>query len=238
MLGGIADRVLGRMGFVLMRQENFAERRGTLGWESLSDIPIAPKTIIDVGVAHGTPELYDAFPNAHLVLVEPLSEYGTTIDAILAARSGQHFAVALGSADTTLEINVEPENHLKSSFLERTAISKTGDRITRRSVPVRRLDSLLAGVALAGPVGLKIDVEGFELEVLRGATESLRNIAFVIIETSVADRFASSPRFAEVVGEMKLNGFDLFDILHIARDQGAGARHADLLFVRGTQAAL
>jgi hypothetical protein len=30
-----------------------------------------PATIIDVGVASGTPELYAAFPNAFLLLVDP-----------------------------------------------------------------------------------------------------------------------------------------------------------------------
>ena len=31
-----------------------------------------PKTVIDVGVADGTPELYAAFPSAYHVLIDPL----------------------------------------------------------------------------------------------------------------------------------------------------------------------
>ncbi len=36
---------------------------------------LRPGTLIDVGVAHGTPELYAAFPDARLLLVEPLADY-------------------------------------------------------------------------------------------------------------------------------------------------------------------
>ncbi len=232
MLGSLADQVFGRLGYVLMRRSNFNLVRGTLGWERLSSIPMAPKTIIDVGVGYGTPELYEAFPGARLILVEPLEEYLPNIRALFTRRGGVHHAVALGASDGELEINVEPEMQLKSSFLARTTETATGHRTSKRRVPVRRLDALLANERLDGPVGLKIDVEGFELEVLRGAPQTLARIDFVIIETSVARRFEGSPSFADIVGEMARHKFEVYDVLHVARGEGPGARHADLLFMR------
>lgn len=61
----------------------------------------APRTIIDVGVGQGTPDLYNAFPQAYLVLVEPLAEFNGAVDAILKARRGEKLAAALGAAGQT-----------------------------------------------------------------------------------------------------------------------------------------
>src|SRR5688500_1398118 len=133
MLGSLADQVFGRLGYVLMRKSNFQLVRGTLGWERLSSIPMAPKTIIDVGVGYGTPELYEAFPDARLILVEPLEEYLPNIRELFSKRNGIHHAVALGAQDDELEINVEPEARLKSSFLSRTNESSTGQPTVKRT---------------------------------------------------------------------------------------------------------
>lgn len=232
MLGSLADRFFGRLGYVLMRKSNFNLVRGTLGWERLSSIPMVPKTIIDVGVGYGTPELYDAFPEARLILVEPLEEYLPSIRAICSGRNVVHHAVALGANDDELEINVEPQERLKSSFLSRTRESATGHLPSRRKVPVRRLDGLLSDIEIDKPIALKIDVEGFELEVLRGAPQTLKRVDCVIIETSIARRFEGSPLFADIIGEMAKHQFDLYDVLHVARSEQPGARHADLLFMR------
>ena len=44
--------------------------------EILSEKGIQPKTVIDVGVHNeGTPELYEIFPNAKHVLIEPVKEF-------------------------------------------------------------------------------------------------------------------------------------------------------------------
>ncbi len=232
MLRGLVDRLFARLGYVVMRESHFLERRGTLGWERLGMLDIRPQTVVDVGVAYGTPELYQAFPDAELVLVEPLTEYDAAIAEILARRRGRRFTAALGSADGTLDINVEPDNRLKSSFKERTAESSTGATLLRRTVPVRRLDSLLDGEVLSEPMLLKVDVEGFELEALRGAPRTLARTTAVIVETSIARRFSDGPGLTEIVAEMQRNGFEVFDFLHVARGTGPGARHADLLFLR------
>jgi hypothetical protein len=40
-----------------------------------------PGTVIDAGVARGTPDLHQAFPQAHLLLIEPVNEYELTYSA-------------------------------------------------------------------------------------------------------------------------------------------------------------
>ena len=47
-----------------------ATRRGLL--QHVKRLGLAPATVIDVGVADGTRALYDTFPAAHLLLIEPL----------------------------------------------------------------------------------------------------------------------------------------------------------------------
>jgi len=48
-----------------------------------------PGTVIDVGVAWGTPSLYENFPNAYLVLIEALPYFSVYLDRILSKRPGE-----------------------------------------------------------------------------------------------------------------------------------------------------
>src|SRR5690349_20367910 len=50
----------------------------------------APATVIDVGVAAGTPVLYEAFPDAYHVLVEPLAEFEPALQALVARNGGEY----------------------------------------------------------------------------------------------------------------------------------------------------
>ena len=77
------------------------------GWEAnraywepayIRRLGFRPQTIIDVGVAHGTPQLYAAFPDAQLILVEPLSEYFEGIARLLDRRRGVHIPAAAWSS--------------------------------------------------------------------------------------------------------------------------------------------
>jgi hypothetical protein len=129
-------------------------------------------------------------------------------------------------------MRVEVGDGAKSSLLPRTALSATGREGCERRVRVLPLDQAIRGVPLEQPLLLKIDVEGFELNVLRGATEVLRRTDLLIVETSVAKRFEGAATFAAVVSFLASQDFALRDIVHIARDPRVGVRHADLVFAR------
>ena len=77
---------------------------------------------------------------------------------------------------------------------------------------------------------LKIDAEGSELEVIRGAAETLRHTEFIIAEVSVLPRFQGSYRFAEMIAELDAKGFEVCDILDIGRADSSPVTFLDLVF--------
>jgi FkbM family methyltransferase len=227
---GLVNRLLGAVGLHLSRQI-------PSGWSSdhLRRFGLAPSTLIDVGVGTGTPALYEAFPDARLILVEPLAEFAPHLDRILAGRPGRAFQSAVGSSEGQRRIRVESGNRLKSSFLERTALTATGEVGEEREISVTTLDHLLDAYEseFSAPIGLKIDTEGFELEVIEGATRLLERTLFVIAEVSVAARFEGGYSFADLVCALDQRGFAAVDLLDVSRSRrGPGARYVDVLFVR------
>ena len=100
-------------------------------------------------------------------------------------------------------------------------------------VQIARLDDLCADAGVQGPYGLKIDTEGYELEVLHGAPRVLAETQFVILEATIAGRFEGGYLFVDLIAFMDESNFDLFDVLtvrHVPRL--AQALYADCMFVR------
>ena len=192
----------------------------------------SPATIVDVGVGAGTPELYKAFPDAGLLLIEPLAEYEPHLKAICASRPRCRYALAaVGARKDTRSIQVVPGFLEHSSFLTRTPLAATYNLVEERVVNVTTLDTLMAELSPTPPFGLKIDTEGLELDVIRGATAFLRETEFVIAEVSILKRFESSYTFAEFISEMAARGFEVFDVLQVVRPDPSGTRYVDLAFV-------
>jgi hypothetical protein len=90
-----------------------------------------PRTVIDVGVARGTPVLYRAFPTAKFILEEPLRDTEDAINEILRKYDGVVYYKALGKSAGVLEINVDPTFVGKSSFKSRTALTERRPRCRR-----------------------------------------------------------------------------------------------------------
>jgi FkbM family methyltransferase len=204
-------------------------------WEPayLRRLGFRPRTIIDVGVAHGTPQLYAAFPDAQLILVEPLSEYFEGIARLLERRGGVHIPAAAGSIEGELELQVQPRWTERSSHYSLNPLERTGDTLTPRRVRVTTIDRIIADHAFPEPFGLKIDTEGAELEVIRGAAATLARTLFVIAEVGVLhNRFEGSYSFAQFIAAMDQAGFEVCDLLGIGRAASSQVVDVDLVFQR------
>jgi hypothetical protein len=74
-----------------------------------------------------------------------------------------------------------------------------------RTVPKVTLDRFTAGHGLSGPFLLKVDIDGHEMQVLRGAERTLQACSIVIVE-------CAGSSLPERIGFMQDRGFRLFDL--------------------------
>jgi FkbM family methyltransferase len=199
----------------------------------LRALGVAPATIVDVGVAQGTPELYAAFPGVPLLLVEPLAEQEEHLRALVAQRPGSAYALAAaGPQAGGLEIAVHRVPACSSVLGDRDAGGAAGSA-ARRVVPVVRLDDLVAEHGLAAPFLVKVDVEGAELQVLDGARATLAQTDVVLLEVSFFQLVAGGAELADVVAWMHAAGFSAYDLYAGHRRPLDGAlAQVDMAFVR------
>lgn len=172
---------------------------------------------MDVGAADGTPDLYRAFPDAHLVAFEPIKEQLEQLKASLGGRSCELMPVAIGSSEGELHLSVDSTNLLKSSFHCRTDLTMSPGSPVTRPVPLRKLDAIVQEYNWPPPYALKIDTEGHEFDVLLGATQTLSKTVVLYCETSVGHRFQSGYTFSDVARLLIDRGFELMDVLAAPR---------------------
>lgn len=209
----------------LLELEKARQRGAGWGAENLRK-DFSPATVIDVGVWQGTKPLYDAFPGAFHVLIEPLQEFEPKLRQRLTRLDGELLLTAVGATVGEAVIEVYPQALWGSSLLPIIGEPPTDITVSeqdppeRRPIPITTLDTLLEERRWQKPFGLKIDVEGYEAHVIRGATNLLRDTQFVIAEVGVAKRFEDSYTFAEFVALMDSVGFGLCDVVDATKTDG------------------
>jgi FkbM family methyltransferase len=178
---------------------------------NLKRLGLAPGTVIDVGVGYGTEELWEAFPRARLLLVEPIPDrFGGAANAAVTRRDGAELVAAAAGPEpgrTTITVHRAPE---MSSVLGRwTGDDRAGER---REVPVVRLDDEVAARGLPGPYVMKVDVEGAELSVLDGAPSVLGDTEVVLLELRLFELIPGAAQLHDVIPYMRERGFVAYDI--------------------------
>src|SRR4051812_14289945 len=168
-----------------------------------------PATVVDVGVAYGTPELYEAFPDARFLLVDPLEEYAEGIaQATARLRHAEWVRAAAGPEPGEISINVNRAPALSSTLGHWKGQDDGGQP---RAVPVGRIDDLVDERSLPAPFLVKVDVEGAELNVLAGATRVLEQTELVLLEVNLFEFLPGQPQLHDVVAFMKERGFVTYD---------------------------
>lgn len=178
---------------------------------------LTPRTVIDIGVAYGTPWLYSAYPRAKYILVDPTQESLPHMHRWASELDADIVNLALGEQEGTLTIDVRPEIG-DSSLFEEIGPHRS---IAKYDVPVRRFDAVIG--PFERPSLCKIDVQGAEAMVLRGMGERIRDIDAFVIEMSLIATVRGAPEAADVIGLLRERGFALYDIVGITRRPLDGA---------------
>ncbi|MBF0276521.1 MAG: FkbM family methyltransferase [SAR324 cluster bacterium] len=217
-----------QMGFEIHRKSTRRTMAQVL--EHVASLGFQPKTVIDIGVARGTPALYAAFPHAYHFLIEPLKEFEEDLKRICSLYQGSYVLSAVGKKEDRMTINVHADPSASSLFSE--ADGKLVDG-TPREIPVETVDRLFAQHQLHGPIVLKIDVQGAEIDVLAGAIQTLEQTELVLLEVSFFQFYESGPQFYDVLVTMKNHGFVAYDFFggHNRPFDGALAQ-IDVVFVK------
>lgn len=135
--------------------------------------------------------------------------------------------VALGSESKLSVINVAGNSVSSSLFtmapLHRQAHpgSKT---LSAVEVPVRRLDDMVVelGVSVDAKTLIKIDTQGFEIEVLKGASKTIAEAGIIQLEMSLSPLYTGQPLFSEVFHYVTACGFEPFDLIPGFADPRSG----------------
>jgi FkbM family methyltransferase len=190
--------------------------------------------IVDVGAHCGEWAVCCArlFPHGKIISFEPVTEYYEAAQRLASRFSNwKVMPLALGDQPGELPINVQGQ---RSSFRplsgeEFEEWRKGNGRFQHReTVRVETLDhSLLAEDFLPLDL-LKIDAEGYEIEILRGAEATLRQTKQVLIEVRFYPLFQSGSLFADV--HQVLNDA-AFELAHLKPCKGQ-CLWADALYVK------
>ncbi len=134
----------------------------------------------DVGANVGAYALVAAHLGAQVFAFEPIYSTFSSLCQNIALNNFEDkitpFLIALGEKNAVIPITL-------SSAVSGAALHKVGEKSgTFVSVPVFKLDTLISELKLPLPSLLKIDVDGYETQVLDGATETLRSVTHILIE--------------------------------------------------------
>jgi FkbM family methyltransferase len=169
-------------------------------------------SILDVGSNEGqfAEKILSIFPRAEIHCFEPLPEVFEKLKLNFRGRSNfRYYNYALSDSSAEMDI-YRNEYSPSSSLLEMLELHKSNFDFAVKSVSTkiqtRTLDSFFSKPML-NPVLLKIDVQGYEMQVLQGGELVLQQADVIIIETSFYALYKNQPLFEDIYSHLTIKGF-------------------------------
>ena len=196
----------------------------------VGDVP--SPVIFDVGanVGQSIARFRRAWPHAVIHAFEPGRTPFAELERVTAGAPSIHLRhTALGAAAGSREFQENAHADM-SSFLDR-GNGAWGAIVDRYTVPITTVDLYRSEQAIPRVDVLKIDTQGFDLEVLQGARDSIdqRAIRFVLLELIFADLYEGQARVDDVFRwllDRRMHLVSIYDV-HFVHDR---AGWGDALF--------
>jgi len=185
------------------------------------------KAILDIGANKGqfTLRIHNLLPNACIYAFEPLK---ICFDELKRTMRGEPkfscFNFALGEENGRREIyhnDFTPSSSiLPMEDLHRNAFPKAL-RVRKEVIEVHKLDDIADSLNLNTQILIKIDVQGYEANVIRGGEQTIKRAKILIVETSFERLYRGQKLFDDIYSMVKALGFELKGVeepLHHPKD--------------------
>lgn len=199
--------------------------------QNVREAGFSPRTIVDVGANVGNWSRMTAtvFPDSRYFMfdADPDNEPQLQRSCTLVGGKAEYAITLLGPTDSDA-VTFYKTGAGSSVLPELTTFDRTAV-----TLPMCTLDGFMSRRTYDSPLLLKLDVQGFELEVLRGALTLLASAELVIMETSLLPYNEGSPLLVDVIDFMAAEGFAVFDFCGQARRESDGILfQTDVAFVK------
>jgi FkbM family methyltransferase len=202
-------------------QSNSLERIKQLGFN--------PQFCIDIGAYEGTwtVEFKEVFPNCAVLMIEGQTEKKNALEKIKKSYSDVDYNITLLGANESSVIFNKYETASSVLTEHHATNAETESRM------LKTLDSIVTPTFFGKPDFIKIDTQGYELEILKGAEITMQVAEFILLEVSFLDIYKNCPLVADVLSFMQTKSFVVFDICTLMNRPLDGTLYqSDFLFVK------
>ncbi len=185
-------------------------------------------TLIDIGASDGqwSRLAMEWFPQKDYLLVEAQPVHGPALESFTAGKARVQVAMAAaGSSQGSI--------HFDASDPFGGIASPTPFPQNNITVPVTTLDHEVSSRALPGPYLIKFDTHGFEVPILEGAAEVLKQTAVIIMECynfKISPDCLTYPEMCAYLGRLGFRCVDMADVIH--REKDGALWQMDIAFIR------
>lgn len=184
--------------------------------------------IVDIGGGIGASVILyrKYFPANRIMVFEPISEnYNAIRSRINGLQNIEVINKALGNENSFVPINIA--NRITSSSLLPLSADPGSEAFSEKNlgksrdekIEVVRLDDFLSKNSRDIGV-MKIDVQGYEMNVLKGAEKTLERTKVIVMEANNHEGYAGAPKYYETDAFLRDHNFTLYDILPSIFEKG------------------
>lgn len=184
---------------------------------NIKKMGMSPKHIMDIGANHGTwtRETLTHFPDAYFTMIEPQEWLKPSFQDLLDSNPKiNYLPVGAGATPGSFKFTlVERDDSCSFRYTEEEARELGYKQV---DIPIITLNDLVKTNNLPIPDIVKIDAEGLDIEVLKGASDLFGKTEIFMVEAGVVIKeFDNS--FLKMINFMDQNGYRLFEITDLNR---------------------
>lgn len=145
--------------------------------------------------------------------------------------------LGVGSRSGQFDIQISANSGLSTSFLEMNKVHlenfPQSHYIKSENVRVVTLSDQIKELGIDGSkLAIKIDVQGLELEVLRGAVHEIAEVQCLLIEVSLTSLYVGEPTLNEIITFLENHNHKIVDIFRGVRSRTGDLLQVDIISVR------